>query len=103
MRALRTIFWVLVAGVLAAFTVANWNPVEVRIWDGLVLDTKLPALVVGAFLLGLLPMWALYRTTRWRLQRRITNLEGNLQQQAAASLTSTQLDAASKNGTDRTP
>jgi hypothetical protein len=103
MRALRTIFWVLVAGVLAAFTVANWNPVEVRIWDGLVLDTKLPALVVGAFLLGLVPMWALYRATRWRLQRRITNLEGNLQQQAAASLTSTQLDAASNNGTDRTP
>ena len=46
-----------------------------RVWATLVLETKLPALVIGAFLLGLVPMWALYRTTRWRLKRRIAGLE----------------------------
>ncbi|MEO0033642.1 MAG: hypothetical protein RIS94_3400 [Pseudomonadota bacterium] len=102
MRALRTIFWVLVAGMLAAFTVANWQAVEVHIWQGLVLETKLPALVIGAFLLGLVPTWGVYRASRWRLSRRISALEANLANQNTASLTSTQLDAAS-NGTDTTP
>ncbi|MBF9152728.1 DUF1049 domain-containing protein [Novosphingobium sp. 1Y9A] len=94
MRMLRTVFWVLVVAVLAAFTAANWQPVEVRIWEGLLLETRLPALVILAFLLGLLPTWLLYRTTRWRLLRRIANLEASLGAKAAPSLSSTNLEAA---------
>ena len=75
MAIVRTIFWVLVAVVLVLFAINNWQPVEVRIWNSLVLETKLPALVIGAFLVGLVPMWALYRTQRWRLRRRIAGLE----------------------------
>jgi hypothetical protein len=71
----RTIFWVLLAVVLVLFAINNWHPVEVRIWATLILETKLPALVIGAFLLGMVPMWALYRTTRWRMKRRIAALE----------------------------
>lgn len=95
MAMLRTIFWVLVVAVLAAFTAANWQPVEVRIWDGLLLETRLPALVIAAFLLGLVPTWLLYRATRWRMARRITTLETQLNAKSAPSLTSTSLDAAS--------
>ncbi|ODU68325.1 MAG: DUF1049 domain-containing protein [Novosphingobium sp. SCN 66-18] len=97
MRIVRTIFWTAVIVVLGLFSVANWQPVEVRIWEGLVLETRLPALVISAFLLGLLPMWALYRATRWRLGRRITNLESLLaaQNPAPPLATSTQLEAAS--------
>jgi hypothetical protein len=91
---LRTIFWVLVIAVLAAFTAANWQPVEVRIWEGLLLETRLPALVIIAFLFGLVPTWLLYRATRWRLLRRIANLEASLGNRAAPSLTSTSLEAA---------
>lgn len=94
MKALRTVLWLLVLVIVVAFTVANWVPVQVRIWQGLVLDTKLPALVVAAFLLGLVPMWLLHRAMRWRLARRIANLEATLTSQAGASLTSTHLDAA---------
>jgi lipopolysaccharide assembly protein A len=72
---LRTIFWVLLAVALVLFAINNWHPVEVRIWATLILETKLPALVIGAFLLGLVPMWALYRTMRWRMKRRIAALE----------------------------
>ena len=78
MAIVRTIFWVLVAVVLVLFAINNWQPVEVRIWNSLVLETKLPALVIGAFLFGLVPMWALHRTQRWRLRRRISGLEATI-------------------------
>ncbi|WP_068074212.1 LapA family protein [Novosphingobium lentum] len=96
MQVVRTIVWVLVAVVLAAFTLANWQPVTVHIWQGLVLETKLPALVIGAFGLGLLPSWLLYRTTRWRLGRRIMSLENSLLSRTPAPPlgTTTQFDAA---------
>ena len=78
MGIVRTIFWVLLAVVLVLFSINNWQPVEVRIWNSLVLETKLPALVIGSFLLGLLPTWALYRTQRWRMKRRIVGLEATI-------------------------
>ena len=78
MAIVRTIFWVLVTVALVLFAINNWQPVEVRIWNSLILETKLPALVIGAFLAGLIPRWALHRTTRWRQRRRIAGLEATL-------------------------
>ena len=78
MAIVRTIFWVLMAVILLLFAINNWQPVEVRIWNSLILETKLPALVIGAFLAGLIPMWALHRTTRWRNRRRIAGLEATI-------------------------
>ena len=95
MKSLRSILWLVIVAALAAFSAANWVPVELTVWQGLVLDTKLPALVIAAFLLGLVPMWLIHRTTRWRLQRRITNLETTLA--GSASLTSTSLEARKAN------
>ena len=78
MAIVRTIFWVLLAVMLVLFAIANWQTVNVRIWNSLILETKLPALVIGAFLLGLVPMWALHRTQRWRMRRRIAGLEATI-------------------------
>lgn len=78
MAIVRTIFWVLLAVVLVLFAINNWQTVNVRIWNSLVLETKLPALVIGSFLLGLVPMWALHRTQRWRMRRRIAGLEATI-------------------------
>ena len=75
MKIVRTIVWVLLLVALLIFAVNNWNPVEVKIWEGLVLETKIPALVVVAFLLGLVPMWLLHRAARWNADRRIASLE----------------------------
>ena len=75
MKIVRTIVWVLLLVALLIFSVNNWNPVEVKIWEGLVLETKIPALVVIAFLVGLVPMWLLHRATRWNYDRRIVTLE----------------------------
>jgi len=75
MQIVRTIVWVALLVLLLAFSFFNWRPVEVQIWDNLVLETKIPALVLVAFLLGLIPMWLIHRGSKWRLQRRITTLE----------------------------
>ena len=84
------------------FSLNNWVPVEVKIWDNLILETKLPALVLSAFLLGLVPMWLLHHAGRWRLKRRISALEAVVQRPSAA-LTSTQLDAAAPEGETQAP
>ena len=75
MAIVRTIIWVLVTIVLVLFTINNWQAVEVRIWNSLILETKLPALVILAFLLGLVPMWLVHRASLWRQRRRIAYLE----------------------------
>lgn len=75
MKIVRTIVWVLLLVALLIFSINNWNSVEVRIWEGLLLETKIPALVILSFLIGLVPMWLLHLGTKWRLKRRIASLE----------------------------
>jgi hypothetical protein len=82
MQIVRTIVWVALLVLLLAFSFFNWRPVEVQIWDNLVLETKIPALVLIAFLLGLVPMWLVHRGSKWRLQRRIAGLETAARAQA---------------------
>ena len=78
MQIVRTILWVLLAVVLVLFAINNWQTVEVRIWNSLILETRLAALTIAAFLLGLVPMWLLHRTVRWRLNRRLATLEASV-------------------------
>ena len=75
MKYVRMIVWVLLLIVLVAFSITNWQPVEVKIWDNLVLETKIPALVVVSFLLGLVPMWLMHRVSQWYYKRRLGSLE----------------------------
>lgn len=93
MQVIRTIVWVIVLIALLLFSLNNWTTVPVKIWEDLVWETKLPALVILSFLLGLVPMWLLHVTGRWRLRRRITALEA-VARQPSAALTTTQLEAA---------
>jgi uncharacterized integral membrane protein len=85
MNIVRTIVWVLLLVALLIFSANNWNPVEVKIWEGLVLETKIPALVVIAFLVGLVPMWLLHRANRWNNERRIASLESAARASAMAA------------------
>jgi uncharacterized integral membrane protein len=78
MQIVRTILWVLLAVILVLFAVNNWQPVEVRVWSTLVWEPPLAALPVIAFLAGLVPMWLIHRASKWRLRRRIANLETTL-------------------------
>ena len=104
MQIVRTIVWVLLLVLLLVFTINNWTPVEVKIWEGLILETKVPALVIGAFLLGLLPMWLLHRGSSWRAKRRISSLETAARHAAnAATETVTPPDPAPPPATPFTP
>lgn len=84
MQFVRMLFWVLILAALLIFSAFNWKPVEVQIWTNLVLETKIPALVIVAFLLGLVPTWLIHRGTRWRLNRRISHLETAARNSATA-------------------
>ncbi|QQN73865.1 LapA family protein [Croceicoccus sp. YJ47] len=75
MQVLRTIIWVALLVALALFAAFNWYPVDVRIWENLVLETKLPMVILAAFLIGLVPMWLYHKSAKWRLKRRIASLE----------------------------
>lgn len=90
MQILRTILWVLLLVGILAFSFGNWDKeIDVRIWPGIVWDTRVPALVIVAFLVGLVPTWLYHRSVRWRLQRRNTALE------AAATRINTQREEES--------
>jgi putative membrane protein len=77
MQFLKTLFWVLIAVLLALFTSRNWTPVTLNLWGDIQADIKLPVLLVIAFLLGWLPTWLLMRTRVWGHRRKIEALERN--------------------------
>lgn len=85
MQIIRTIIWVLLLVALLAFSWANWDPnVTVKIWSNLVIDTKIPAIVIVSFLIGFVPMWLLHRGNSWRLSRRIGTLEKSVRDAASS-------------------
>lgn len=75
MQFLRTLFWVVIAVAAVVFATRNWNTVTISLWGGLQADVKLPVLIFGAFLVGLVPPWILHRATRWSLRRRLESTE----------------------------
>lgn len=78
MQVLRTIGWVLLVCAILIFSFYNWRPVEVMIWENMVLETKVPVLVVVAFLIGFAPLLAYHLSVKWSLKRRVRNLESSL-------------------------
>ncbi|KEO91709.1 hypothetical protein EH31_03290 [Erythrobacter longus] len=84
MQIVRTILWVMLACAIMLFSFLNWTPVEVTLWDGLLVETKVPALVILAFVLGIVPMWLYHRSVKWGLDRRIRSLENSIKSAALA-------------------
>lgn len=78
MAVFRTIIWVALTTILVIFAMANWSPITVSIWPGQVLDTKLPLVILVAFLIGSIPLWIGLRATRWSLKRRLDSSERQL-------------------------
>ena len=97
MRIVRTVIWVVLLVALVLFSINNWTPVTVKIWEGLLWESKLPALVIVSFLAGWLPTWLVHLAGKWRLKRRISALEA-VTRVPTAALTTTQLDAAAHSG-----
>lgn len=83
MQFLKTVFWVLLAVAVALFAKANWLPVTIKLWNDIVADIQLPALLLIVFLLGFLPTWLTMRARLWSLNRRIEALDRSRASMAA--------------------
>ena len=77
MQFLKTVFWVLIAVVVALFSFRNWFDVTVNLWGDIQADIKLPVLLLIAFLIGFLPTWGWLRTRIWSHRRRLEAIERN--------------------------
>lgn len=84
MQIVRTVIWVLLLVGLLLFSIANWTDVTVKIWQGIVVDTKIPAIVIVSFAIGFVPMWLYHRASKWRMHRKFASLE-NAARTAAAT------------------
>ena len=71
MQFLKTVFWVLLAVLLALFAVRNWTDVTLNLWGNIQADVKIPILMLVAFLLAWLPTWLIMRAWLWGLRRRL--------------------------------
>lgn len=69
MAFLRTLLWIVVTIVVVVFSLRNWAPVTLNLFGDRQADVKLPALLLIAFLLGFLPLYAWHRLTLWRHRR----------------------------------
>ena len=85
MRFLVTVFWALVAVVVALFWYRNWTSVTLNLWGDIEADIKLPILLLAVFLLGWLPTWSIMRARLWTAKRRIEALERSRVTTAAAA------------------
>jgi putative membrane protein len=77
MQFLKTLFWVLIAVLVALFASRNWSVVTLNLWGDIQADIKLPILLLIAFLLGWLPTWLIMRARTWSHNRRIEALDRN--------------------------
>jgi uncharacterized integral membrane protein len=75
MRFLSTLFWVLLAVLVALFASRNWNDVTLNLWGDIQADVKIPVLVLIVFLIGFLPPWLVMRARVWSHRRRLEALE----------------------------
>jgi lipopolysaccharide assembly protein A len=78
MQFLKTVFWVLIAVVVALFVSRNGSTVvQLNLWGDIQADIKLPILLLVIFLIGFLPTWLIMRTRVWSHRRRIEAMERN--------------------------
>ena len=78
MRFLKTLFWIVIAVLITLFAVRNWRDVTIDLWGNLQADIKIPILLVIVFLIGLLPMWLVYRAKLWRVANRVATPHSEL-------------------------
>ena len=81
MQFLKTLFWVLVAVLIALLASRNWFDVTLNLWGDLQLDIKVPILLLLMLLLGFLPTFLIYRARLWGLRRRLEAHERQQQSQ----------------------
>ena len=85
MNFLKTVFWVLLAVLIYAFSSSNWFDVTLTLWSDLRADVKLPLLLLFAGLIGFLPTFLVLRGRTWSLKRRLEAHERSMLPPTAAA------------------
>lgn len=75
MRFLQILFWVIMIILVIIFANHNWTLVTLSLGGDSVLETKLPVLAVGSFLIGFVPLYIWHKITKWRLNRKINTVQ----------------------------
>jgi putative membrane protein len=75
MQFLKTLFWVLLAVLVALFATRNWADTTLSLWGDIQADIKIPILLLVVFLLGFLPTWLIMRARLWSMRRRLEALD----------------------------
>lgn len=70
MKFLKTLLWVIIAVLVGILGARNWRDVTINLWGDLLVDIKIPVLLLIMFLIGFLPTWLIYRARGWRGARR---------------------------------
>lgn len=100
MQFLKTLFWALLAIIVAVFAVGNWTTVPVTLWSGLVAEVNLPMLLVITFLAGLFPVLLFHHAVRWRLRQRLATAERTITElRATIAAQSTPITPPAASGT----
>lgn len=94
MHFLKTLFWVLLAVLVYAFSSSNWFDVTLTLWSDLRADVKLPLLLFIAALIGFLPTFLILRGRMWSLQRRLEAHDRSSLPPATAKPLSNSVDGA---------
>jgi lipopolysaccharide assembly protein A len=79
MQFLKTLFWVLIAVLLALLASRNWFDVTLNLWGDLQADIKVPVLLGLIFLLGFFPPLLIMRARLWAVRRKLEAQERNQQ------------------------
>lgn len=72
MQFLKTLFWIVLAVMLAILASNNWRDVTLDLWGGLQVDIKVPVLLLAMVLAGFIPTWLVMRGKLWRVTRNYT-------------------------------
>lgn len=75
MQFLKSLFWILLAVVIAVFAIGNWTMVPIRLWAGLIAEINLPLLLILTFLAGLIPTLLYHHAVKWRMRQKLATAE----------------------------
>jgi putative membrane protein len=72
MRFLIALFWIIVGVLLTVFAYVNFDRIaSIELWDKIVVDVKIPLLLLVTYLIGFLPTFLILRARIWGLKRRL--------------------------------
>jgi len=75
MQFLKTLFWVLLAVLVALFAARNWTDITLSLWGNIQADVKIPILMLILFLGGWLPTWLMMRAKVWGHRRKLEAID----------------------------